>query len=210
MKTGSRNIHADMWIRATPGLFILRASPQRHEGIHLQTWNRISSISVPFMQMDQIYIYNCMLTILTPQATYPCRLLVNRLCTCFLTFIDKYNNVYQCFSLLWCLDRFGLQEYWREWTKTYQMALLGRRLWGVSWAWPRGRRGTQDLETLCQIIVILVSGLSEVVPRLSCVHERPHEGLLETSRRNVYFTLVLMGSRSITGDAVNGLISEVF
>jgi len=81
----------------------------------------------------------------------------------------------------------------------------------VSCAWPRGRgEGAQDLETLCQIIVILVSGLSEVVPRLSCVHERPHEGLPETSRRNVYFTLVLIGSRSVTGDAVNGLISEVF
>jgi len=68
-----------------------------------------------------------MLTILTPQATYPCRLLVNRMCNCFLTFIDKYSNVYQCFTLLWCLDRFSLQEYCRELTKTYQMALLGRR-----------------------------------------------------------------------------------
>lgn len=84
-------------------------------------------------------------------------------------------------------------------------------------AWPRdyeacprlgqeGRgKGAQDLETVCQIIVILVSGLSEVVPRLSCVHERPHEGLPETSRRNVFFTFVSKGSRSITGDAVNGL-----
>jgi hypothetical protein len=71
-------------------------------------------------------MYNCVLTILTPEATDPGRLLVNGLCTYFFTFIDKYSNVYQCFSLLSYLDRFGLHWYRREWAKTSQMVFLGR------------------------------------------------------------------------------------
>ena len=71
-------------------------------------------------------MYNCVLTILTLEATDPCMLRVNGLCTYFLTFIDKYNNVYEYLSSVLCLDRLGLQEYGRERTKTYQMVLFGR------------------------------------------------------------------------------------